>query len=202
MNDLLNQFEIWMANTDPNDSIIDGIIEFCENHAGFDWGSGVTRVAIWHKSWDFVIKISRGDYDTDYCEAEVQHYERAKFYKVDRICLPIELYTTLSNGIKLYKQTRYSFDTNSMYHQEYDTYLRKRNCTGDHRMTYRIKNDCDWLRRADRKWLERVIQLYGKKFARSMEMWLEENRINDLHNCNTGWLNGRPILLDYAGFHD
>lgn len=189
-------------NSLEDSSIMDAIIEFCDDNDSYDWASGVTRIAVWHKDWDFVIKIPREDTTTDHCAIEVQHYESAKKYHVERICLPIELFVTLDNGTKLYKQTRYSFDTRTGYDKDYHHYLNRRSCTGNHAITRKVFISCRWLSRADMKWLERIIQLYGKKFMRSMEAWLDENKINDLHNCNTGWYKNRPILLDYAGFHD
>ena len=49
-------------------------------------------------------------------------------------------------------------------------------------------------------WIARVTQLYGKKFMRSLENWIAEYEINDLHKGNIGMLNGVPVLLDYAGY--
>lgn len=49
-------------------------------------------------------------------------------------------------------------------------------------------------------WIARVTQLYGKKFMRSLEDWISQYEINDLHMGNIGMLNGVPVLLDYAGY--
>lgn len=176
--------------------------KFCREYPDFDWSCGASRVAFWYKDWDFVIKIPRDDEEKDYCEIEVKHYESAKRYGVERICLPIELMRTFDNGIKFYKQTRYTCDTaTAIYKKGYSKYLNNRSCTGNHKIVDKVYHDCIWINRADRYWVERVIQLYGKKFTHSMEAWLTENKINDLHDRNTGWLNNRPILLDYAGYH-
>ena len=52
----------------------------------------------------------------------------------------------------------------------------------------------------DDTWYARVLQLYGKKFLASFEQFSNEVQLNDLHNGNIGWRNGRPIILDYAGY--
>jgi hypothetical protein len=31
--------------------------------------------------------------------------------------------------------------------------------------------------------------------------FIEDEEINDLHRGNLGYLNGRPVILDYSGFH-
>ena len=60
-----------------------------------------------------------------------------------------------------------------------------------------INNLYDWT---DREWYARVLQLYGKKFLKSFEKFSQEVRLNDLHDGNIGWRNGKPIILDYAGY--
>ena len=52
----------------------------------------------------------------------------------------------------------------------------------------------------DRNWLSMVISLYGKRFCRSLEKWSKENRVNDLHNANIGYVKGKPVILDYSGY--
>ena len=60
-----------------------------------------------------------------------------------------------------------------------------------------MSNLYDWV---DREWYARVLQLYGKKFLSSFEKFSKEVKLNDLHDANIGWRNGRPIILDYAGY--
>lgn len=191
-------------NVAPDDDEIEDVID--KLPPVFRSANGESRYAVWADGWDFVIKIPRYGYvDEDYCAFEVHNYERAKFYGVERICLPIEECFRTSSGITLYKQKRYSFSTSDAFSREkqYQRYLRKRNTpVAIHgTMGYRIQQGCYEGYRIDERWLGRVLQLYGKKFCRSFEKWTHECEINDLHNCNTGWLNNKPILLDYAGFH-
>lgn len=197
---LIDAFE----NVSPDDEEIEDVINNLP--AAFESASGESRYAVWTKNWDFVIKIPRYGYaEEDYCALEVHNYERAKVYGVERICLPIEKYFETSSGISLYKQTRYSFSTSDAFSREkrYQKYLNKRNSPValNGSMAYRVQRECYEGWRIDERWIGRVLQLYGKKFCRSLEKWTHENKINDLHNSNTGWLNNKPILLDYAGYH-
>lgn len=164
--------------------------------------SGETRYAVIFKHADFVLKIPRYGYCTeDYCQAEIHAYESAKKFHVERILLPIELYHTTSTGIAIYKQPKYSFSTSEgEYNRCYNDYLNRRNTPYHKSIIHKVTNECYDGCRISRQWMARVLQLYGKKFCRSFEAWTMENHVNDLHNSNTGWLDNKPIILDYAGY--
>lgn len=200
----LDQLLELLNNCQPSDKEIhDTLNNFCRRAHWF-YSSGETRYAVWRDNWEFVLKIPRYDYASeDYCAIECRHYSSAIAYGVQRICLPIELYYTSDSGIAIYKQTRYSFDCRTADCNGYISYLEKRNLPkGRHAVYRKVKAACWQGYRIGDDWLARVIQLYGKKFARSMTTWIAENRINDLHYGNTGYLNNKPIILDYAGYHD
>jgi len=195
-----------LSNTAANDSCIHRAIRNAEDD-GYEYACGETRICVWRKDWDFVIKIPRYGYtDTDYCQLEAKNYAKAVEYKVERVCLPIEYVTTSESGIAIYRQPRYTMSTRDSFNREnhYQTYLKKRGIqtVNSKGMVSRILDNCYCGYRIDETWMARVMQLYGKKFCRSFERWTQECHVNDLHNCNTGWLNNRPILLDYAGYHD
>ena len=205
MTDRLAELEYLFEDIYPEDEEIESVINTLPRY--FKAACGETRYAIWCDNWDFVIKIPRYGYcSLDYCEIEMRNYETAKQYGVERICLPIEEYNTNVHGLTLYKQTRYSLSTCDAfsYKHNYERYLAKRNlpATGRNSLTRKITDGAYDGCRINEKWMARVLQLYGKKFCRSFEAWTNECRINDLHNNNTGWLNNKPILLDYAGFFE
>lgn len=170
---------------------------------GLSIASGETRYAVMSPKWDFVLKIPRYEYASrDYCEIERQHYESAKTFGVERICLPIEFFYETDSGICIYKQPCYTVSTSDAG-WKYGKYLDKRHTPNPHsKIVQKVKRDCYGGYRIDERWIGRVIQLYGKKFMRSVELWIQANQINDLHNSNTGWLNNKPIIIDYAGYHD
>lgn len=205
MIDYLRELELIFNSVEPDDNEISNAIDEMPEY--FQWACGETRYAIWHSSWDFVIKIPRYGYASeDYCQIEVDNYECAKKWRVEKICLPIEVYKSNIFGLTLYKQARYTNSTGESYQRRigYKKYLEKRNINKivDTGLPSRISDCCYGHRGIDSYWTARVLQLYGKKFCRSFEAWTMECRINDLHNQNTGWLNNKPILLDYAGYHE
>lgn len=178
--------------------------DFCAKNE-LQYSNGETRYAIWDKSWDFVLKIPRYSYvEHDYCALEVEHYKSAIEYGVARICLPIEPVYTSHTGIVIYKQIRYSFDCREAYRNKYSDYLERKNIPNHcrHSICQKVQNACYDGDRINDEWLARVIQLYGKKFIQSMVKWIAVNSINDLHGRNTGYLNNKPIILDYAGYKE
>ena len=204
MNALIDELISVLENCEAYDGeISDCLDEFADNHSRhIIISSGETRYAVIFKHENFVLKIPRYGYcKEDYCQAEIRAYESAKEFRVERILLPIELYHTTTTGIAIYKQPKYSFSTSDgTYNRNYDTYLSHRNTPNHKLIVRRVTRECYDGRRISEQWMARVLQLYGKKFCRSFEAWTHENSVNDLHNSNTGWLNNKPIILDYAGF--
>ena len=206
MNALIDELISVLEDCDANDDeISDCLYGFADSHShDITIASGETRYAVVFKRNNFVLKIPRYEYENckeDYCQAEIRAYESAKKFHVERILLPIELYHTTTTGIAIYKQPKYSFSTSDGdYNLGYDSYLNRRNTPINCSVVKKITRECCDGNRISRRWMARVLQLYGKKFCRSFEEWTMENNVNDLHNSNTGWLNNKPIILDYAGY--
>ena len=206
MNALVDELISVLENCDANDDeISDCLDEFANSHRrDITISSGETRYAVIFKRDNFVLKIPRYEYENckeDYCQVEIRAYESAKKFRVERILLPIELYYTTSTGIAIYKQPKYSFSTSEgEYNRGYNTYLNNRNTPRHRPIVRKVTSECYEGHRISAQWMARVLQLYGKKFCRSFEAWTVENNVNDLHNSNTGWLNNKPIILDYAGY--
>lgn len=166
----------------------------------FKWASGATRFVMWCEEWDFVLKFNfvSDSIVTNYCDRECENYRKAVELGIADILLPIERVGQLSNGIVIYKQKRYNHDTYAMPNGQRKKIHDRCNCYR-RPTTRRSKNNC-YQDRIDDLWYARAFQLYGKKFMRKFEQWTQDNRVGDLHNHNTGWLNRKPIILDYAGY--
>lgn len=166
-------------------------------------GEGATRFCVVFNNWDYVIKIPRlGNVKYNYCDRELSNYELAKKYRVERICLPIELYGEAESGIPLYIQPKYTTSSNNLSERKKGIVQKKINKLTTKPIFNKIRSSCFDGYRINSLWLARVTQLYGKKFMLSFEKWLEEAKINDLHEENTGYLDNKPIILDYAGYHE
>lgn len=49
-------------------------------------------------------------------------------------------------------------------------------------------------------WCISLVENYGVEKAKDVMKYLKKMNITDLHNCNIGYRNGKPIILDYSGF--
>lgn len=162
---------------------------------------GATKVVFLHDEWDFVIKTT-SDYkkNRNYCQLEADNYVKAANYGIQRVLLETTPLCTLMNGVQLYVQPRYTSDHSNLTRNEREKIRKKLNnelC----RTTIKAQDKMYDGGFISRIWFARVIQLYGKRFARSLEKWTQDNQIGDLHNSNVGWMNNRPIILDYSGYY-
>lgn len=51
-------------------------------------------------------------------------------------------------------------------------------------------------------WIEDFLDEYGVEEYRRLEKFLNEKHICDLHDGNLGYINGKPVLVDYTGYNE
>ena len=56
--------------------------------------------------------------------------------------------------------------------------------------------------RMNLEFLGYMINYYGKGKVRTLCEFLFENRLNDFHSSNVGFIGDRPVLIDYSGFFE
>lgn len=196
--DLETIVNLFLDYGEEHDDPYDFLWRFARNHKSEGWhfDCGETRCVIYHRSWDYVIKVDRNFNCQYYCAAELRNYQKAQEYRVQQVLLPISKVCEV-NGWKLYRQTRFDcqYANKSYKHRQLQKQCEevKRN---ERVLRYLHEN----LDRLDYNWLARVVQLYGKRFATSLSAWARECEVSDLHCNNIGFLKGKPIILDYAGY--
>jgi hypothetical protein len=180
-------------------SILSPLRTFVKNNQGYILDSGVCRACIYRKDWDFVFKFDKEPMHSSYCALESYHYAQAEGYGVQRVLLPISKFATLDNGIKIYRQTKYSYGWRDLPHQERrkleQALKQMQGSKAYSKISRGMHHETDHL------WRARATQLYGKNFMRSLQEWMDEYHINDLHIGNIGMYQGRPVLIDYAGYN-
>lgn len=173
-----------------------------DNFPHLHCASGATRFVCWDNDWGIVLKINlSADYDNDYCAFEASNYEEAKAMGIEAILLPTKKVAKIGNGDFIYSQPRFSYELTSLPRDEHNRLekLAKKVIVG--KIYNRSLSHCYDRRRIHYLWYARAYQIYGKKFMKQFEKWTNQFKIGDLHNHNVGFLNGKPILLDYAGFY-
>lgn len=165
---------------------------------GCHFDNGATRHALIFLDRRVVIKFPYfNSVVTDYCALEVEKYKSAEHYGVQKILLPIFYMGTSDNGIPIYVQQMYSTSEDGLPWRSAQAIDRKV-AKLDSGLISRIRNGCAY--RPPNRWVRRATQIYGKKFMRSFERWSREQRVNDLHDENVGYLKKQPIIIDYAGY--
>lgn len=53
----------------------------------------------------------------------------------------------------------------------------------------------------DYRWLKFATHYFGYTFMGKLARFIQINRINDLHRGNIGFINDRPVLIDFCGYH-
>jgi hypothetical protein len=180
------------------DALRSYVRKFVEKHKGYEMHTGATRICVYHKDWDFVLKFDEAFETTHYSALEYYHYEMAAQYNVQRVLLPTAKIASLPCGLKIYRQAKYSVGWNDVKAKEWarlrKTYDQMRKSKAYGKISKGMHYD------THNYWRARATQLFGKKFMKSLQEWIAEYEINDLHTGNIGLLNGVPVLLDYAGY--
>ena len=150
--------------------------------------SGVTRCAVIDKNFDWIVKFDMAE--EGYCEREVELYDAAESYGCADCLAPV-----------MYVGRYYA--ENGYY---WDLYGYKKACCGYHIHSYdnesvkcfagsplTERNGCI---AAD------LIENYGIEMFRCLNRFCEDNDVNDIHCGNVGYIAGKLVLIDYAGYHD
>ena len=163
---------------------------------------GETRFVLCHPKWDKVIKMNRFDnVSRDYNALELDHYEKAIEWGIDRIFLPIEQVLTVC-GYDIYVQTKYTTSVCDQRYKDSRKIAEQVNELYSQRICNKAYNRMYDAGRIDRVWHARAYQIYGKQFMKTLEKFTRELHIGDLHRHNIGYLGKQPIILDYAGYFD
>lgn len=163
------------------------------------WDCGETKYVLILKQHDFVLKIPRYERTiTNFCKLEVERYNDAISYGIEKILLPIQHLITI-NDLPVYIQLKYStsycelsYNEKNKLRQTVDIILEQEICN--------ISQEMNSMVTPATLWMARVAQLYGLTFLRKLVEWSNDYEVNDLHNSNYGFKNNTPVIFDYSGF--
>ena len=52
------------------------------------------------------------------------------------------------------------------------------------------------------RWLCDALEYYGLKKVEKLLTFIYDEDIDDLHSSNLGYKDGRPVIIDYAGYYE
>ena len=188
----------------------------------FECFTGASKVVLHFEGTDFVIKIpfngteeacyeddgefydeyefvpfsGAGEYWDDncwdYCSIEVERFQAALDEKVDECFLETK-YVGSVNNYPIYAQKFaeiYCYGDRDYEHSNKADDLNKTSsiCSSHHVKCFHTN------------WLTDVRKYYGEEFLLKLLCFIKDYEIRDLHSENFGYINGRPIIIDYASF--
>ena len=148
---------------------------FLNQYGNVTMSGGATRLTIISDEMDYVVKICFEEVASDYVTDEYLIYNDVKNSEEFQDLLPMLVETSrfLYDGSWVEIQEKVDADEDLVY-QTYGDYL-------------------------DNSEVEEVLEdTYGEKIY---DMF-EEFGINDLHCGNLGFRDGKPVLFDFAGYHE
>ena len=172
---------------------------FRENHKyleekGIYHESGATKLVLICKELsNWVIKLNFRDGKINFCDREVENYIKAcdaglgeyfaATYKIGAV-----------EGVKVYLQRKACVDPDSI-----DDYFRDAvmvDFEDDEANEDDIEEAMDMLEDGDR-----LVAIFGNNSAvAELVDFIFENEIDDLHSCNFGFVNEKPVIIDFSGY--
>lgn len=160
---------------------------------GFECFYGCSKFCIYHPFFgDYVVKFSTESFD--YCEREYKNYWAAVYNHFEEY-FPYTIFLGNLNGINLYLQEKAICDSQAVsdmwYSKVYDGYWSEEEAI-EASNTGEIWNIIDDLDDS-----ERIEIIYDNS---DLIDFLDEYRINDLHEGNFGYIGERLVIIDFSGY--
>lgn len=201
-------FEPDLSDESYYNDIVNPLLNNIDETKCWDYAAGATKVALFFEGYPYVIKIPfYGEIGTedgmfhefkkaelnkegawDYLKAEKRIFKSAIEKGLDFLFAPVELIGYVDNH-PIYQQplveTFYNRDPAvEEEDKRVDNFLLKHN----------INFSC-------RPWLYVVKEFYSFDIVTQLLYFLDELECADFHSDNVGFINDRPVLLDYAGYN-
>lgn len=167
--------------------------------------SGVSKYCYIFPDEDFVVKFPQvyreHNLNENECAQEVELYHSSHNYRVQRVLPETTFLGRNTHGVPFYKQAKLDYVCSQLPPPKYRKYCAMTTKINDDLIDRVRKSNTSDNRSIDTLWLKMVWLLYGEKFTRSLIKWINDNRINDLHNSNIGYIKNRPVIMDFCGYH-
>ena len=150
--------------------------------------SGASKGVLIFSDTDWVIKFDYYSDSVSYCELEVKHYELAKQ-------AGLEYYFAETRMVRRVGETVFTIQEKCECNEGevYDSlhkYVEETDCRD-------LSDDDVWSEVYDLCEYGRVHYIFDDE---ALNSFISRNYINDLHQGNFGFVNGRLVMIDYSGF--
>ena len=163
---------------------------------------GASKICFVFKNKPFVIKWSTYGYKEAMEEVEI--YNRAMAQNLAKF-FPKTAFLIRVNGVDFVAQEKIDKSVSECNRQDVQKFQRIAKTATD-KIVFKIEREFGragngYHRSLDHNWAKMAIVLYGKHACKALCEFVVDNSINDLHGRNIGYKDGRPIILDFSGYH-
>ena len=213
--EVLNLFKNCIFEDLCEDAYDNQILANLPENLDYTYESGATKVVLIIENLDYVIKIpfhgrieyaysedeedvfeefsgaTAGDSNCwDYCKEEVFYYQKAKEKNVEKFFLETSILGYSNDDYPIYIQPKARI---------FNYYKSKSLSAEEQIITNRLRSKCEtWF---SVRWIRDAINWYGEAEVEKLLKFISNQEINDLHSGNLGYLNDRPVIVDYAGYN-
>ena len=166
-----------------------------EDLENISYSYGATKLVIIDDDNDWVLKIPFCDKACDYCALEAENYKKAVEAGVEEgfaACYFLMEY----EGAPCYIMEKVSCDEETVESDFYEI--------GSNKFSDEMNEDEIYSYLGSMDGDEIVDQLlefyYDEGFLKKVNIFLSQNKINDLHTGNVGYRGEQLVLTDYSGF--
>ena len=163
---------------------------------------GASKICFVFRNKPFVVKWSTYGYKEAMEEVEI--YNRAMAQNLAKF-FPKTAFLARVNGIDFVVQEKIDKSVSECNRKDIQRFQRISKTATD-KIVYKIEHEFQragngYHRSLDHDWAKMAIVLYGKHACKALCEFVIDNDINDLHGRNIGYKDGKPIILDFSGYH-
>lgn len=132
----------------------------------------------------------RKEHNHNGCRSEYEIYQKVIADKMERF-FPETDFLTEIDGYKFYIQERVEADEYAIESDVFDYVRSEFDCDEDAE---------DYVSSGDVREEDILYSIMNVEEANILMTWLDAHEINDIHTGNVGYLNGRGVVFDFAGY--
>lgn len=163
---------------------------------GFKWHYGVTKVCLSCSDLEkWVIKFSFKDIHYDYCKIEFENYCKAEKKGYSHY-FPATYFLIQSYGVNFYLQEMADEAEEEISDVLYEKMTDELIAEGE-------DPDGEWFCDLVADAVEDLDDIYKIELLfgdYDFAVFLKENRVNDLHSGNFGFIDGHLVIIDFSGY--
>lgn len=160
---------------------------------------GASKVCFVPRDYPFVIKWTLIDSENlDEAGKEVFIYKRAKENRLAEFFPETEEIENHGSTRFIY-QEKIDYESCNISPITRNIFIKK-TANSNQKVVRCFSNGLNINSRPNEVWCKMALLMYGKRKCRSLVQFVRRYNINDLHDGNTGYFNGKPVILDFSGY--